>query len=91
MATYQCPKCDNRKSETLFCSKHGAMLCVEEVENQELKSLLNQCRKSMSWMIETMKFKHDEATGHDPDTGLGGYSPELKAAMELMEKVKGIV
>jgi hypothetical protein len=38
MATYYCPACDTMKSETPFCSKHGAMICKETVELEKLQN-----------------------------------------------------
>ena len=58
-------------------------------ENQELKALLKQCYDSMAWMIQTMQYKHDEET--NTAFGFGDYSPELKEAMAVQDKIEEIL
>ena len=42
MASYYCPKCDENRSETPFCSKHGAMRCQDSERLQEALRVLHE-------------------------------------------------
>lgn len=46
--------------------------------------------KSLSWMIEDLKHRHDELKGNLEEGSQGDYSPELKAAMGLLGDVKKV-
>ena len=64
---------------------------IEEIKKVIQDSLIFKQRIiiSMNWMTETLKYKHDACKGNE-NNGLGGdYSPELKEAIAVLDKLKG--
>lgn len=57
--------------------------------------ILNDAEKdriiqSLSWMVKELKHRHDELKGNFEEGSQGDYSPELKAAMGLLEDIKKV-
>lgn len=46
--------------------------------------------KSLSWMIEDLKHRHNELKGNLEEGSQVDYSSELKAAMDLLQDVKKV-
>ena len=56
---------------------------------QAAAELKQRAINSMTWMIATLKYKHDACKGNE-ENGLGGdYSPELKEAIEVLAMLEG--
>jgi len=54
------------------------------LNSEEKKNLVD----SLSWMIEDMKYKHNETHQNQEYGSQGGYSPELMRAMTLLDTIK---
>lgn len=46
--------------------------------------------RSLSWMVEDLKYRHDELKGNLGEGSQGDYSPDLKVAMVLLEDIEKI-
>jgi hypothetical protein len=45
---------------------------------------------SLSWMVEDMKVRHDDTKRNNEVGSQGGYSPELNAAIALLDDVRNV-
>lgn len=54
------------------------------LNNEEKKCLVD----NLSWMITDMKYKHDETHRNQEYDSQGGYSPQLTAAIDLLDTIK---
>ncbi len=52
------------------------------LNNEEKESIVQH----FSWMIKSMKYRHDTLKGNLEEGSQGDYSSELKAAMILLER-----
>lgn len=52
------------------------------------KELFEECFKSLSWMVDTLKWQFDNQKSVFGNENQGGYSPELKKAIELRDKLE---
>ena len=51
------------------------------------EELLQQSLDSLTWMIADIKYRHDVDMAGDDMIGVGGYSPELTAAMDWRDEL----
>lgn len=59
------------------------------VLNEE--ELLKECFASLSWMVDDMTWRFDQQKSVFSQENQGGYSDELKKAINLVEKLKKIL
>lgn len=54
----------------------------------EFEKFRERLHKTMNWMVEDMKWRHNETKRNFEDGSEGGYSPELKEAISLLGELK---
>jgi len=79
-------------NDTAAPEVYGSILGMHErielfLESEPGEELLQQSLESLTWMIADIQFRHDVDMAGDDMIGVGGYSPQLTAAMDLRDEL----
>lgn len=55
---------------------------------EDVEKLLLRIHKSLDWMITDMKWRDNQTRGNLEKGSEGGWSPQLKEAVALLESIK---